>query len=73
MDAPTPTATVPDCMDISRWQTYSVKKGQVLPMPTEQPLRYVATAPTQKWEDGRLTVMKAVYRNQPQAGRHPYN
>lgn len=52
MDAQTPTATVQDCMDISKWQTYSVKKGQVLPMPTEQPLRYVATATAQKWEDG---------------------
>ncbi|MFF0199014.1 hypothetical protein ACFYT5_39560 [Streptomyces anulatus] len=48
MDAQTPTATVQDCMDISRWQTYSVKKGQLLPMPTEQLLRYAATAPAQK-------------------------
>ncbi|MFF3531501.1 hypothetical protein ACFYX5_33025 [Streptomyces rubiginosohelvolus] len=52
MDAQTPTATVQDCMDISKWQTYSTKENQVLPMPSNQPLRYVATAEAQKWEDG---------------------
>ncbi|MFD4224769.1 hypothetical protein [Streptomyces griseus] len=52
MEAQTPTATVRDCMDISKWQTYSTKKDQVLPMPSNQPRRYVATAEAQKWEDG---------------------
>ncbi|MER5556216.1 hypothetical protein ABT001_31885 [Streptomyces sp. NPDC002793] len=52
MDAQTPTATVQDCLDISKWQTYSTKKQEVLPMPSAQPLRYVATATAQKWEDG---------------------
>ncbi|WP_327436461.1 hypothetical protein OG279_37535 (plasmid) [Streptomyces sp. NBC_01201] len=52
MDAQTPTATVQDCLDISKWQTYSTKKNEVLPMPSAQPLRYVATATAQKWEDG---------------------
>ncbi|MEV3898345.1 hypothetical protein [Streptomyces anulatus] len=52
MDAQTPTATVQDCMDISKWQTYSTKKDQALPMPSAQPRRYVATATAEKWEDG---------------------
>ncbi|MFC8645441.1 hypothetical protein ACFUC2_32490 [[Kitasatospora] papulosa] len=52
MDAQTPTATVQDCMDISKWQTYSTKKNQVLPMPSAQPRRYTATATAEKWEDG---------------------
>ncbi|MFJ8770235.1 hypothetical protein [Streptomyces clavifer] len=52
LDARTPTATVQDCMDISKWQTYSTKKDQVLPMPSTQPHRYLATATAEKWEDG---------------------
>ncbi|MFH9118555.1 hypothetical protein [Streptomyces globisporus] len=52
MDAKTPSATVQDCMGISKWQTYSTKEGQVLPMPSAQPTRYVATATAEKWEDG---------------------
>ncbi|MEU9095931.1 hypothetical protein [Streptomyces sp. NPDC048428] len=52
LDATTPTATVQDCMDISKWQTYSTRKNQVLPMPSNQPRRYVATATAEKWEDG---------------------
>ncbi|MFI6661523.1 hypothetical protein ACIBL8_39085 [Streptomyces sp. NPDC050523] len=50
MKATTPTATLTDCMDISRWQTYSTKKHAVIPMPTSQPLRYLATAKAERWK-----------------------
>ncbi|MEV4046309.1 hypothetical protein [Streptomyces sp. NPDC049744] len=50
LDAQTPKALLSDCMDISKWQTYSTKKGKVLPMPTNQPLRYIATAKAERWK-----------------------
>ncbi|MEU0852481.1 hypothetical protein ABZ387_31630 [Streptomyces flaveolus] len=45
-----PKASLSDCMDISKWQTYSTKKDKVLPMPTNQPLRYIATATAERWK-----------------------
>ncbi|MCG8971479.1 hypothetical protein JRC61_38950 [Streptomyces sp. CL12-4] len=50
LDAKTPKASLSDCMDISKWQTYSTKKGKVLPMPTNQVLRYIATAKAERWK-----------------------
>ncbi|GAA3242199.1 hypothetical protein GCM10010260_82100 [Streptomyces filipinensis] len=36
-----PTATISDCLDLSTWQIVERSNGQVLPYPTEQPMRYV--------------------------------
>ncbi|MEV8231300.1 hypothetical protein AB0P41_35540 [Streptomyces sp. NPDC079167] len=55
MDAQTPTATLSDCVDLGRYETYDTKARKVIPLPTEQPLRYVMTATAQRW-DGRWMV-----------------
>ncbi|MFF2174766.1 hypothetical protein [[Kitasatospora] papulosa] len=55
MDAQTPTATLSDCVDLARYETYDSKARKVIPLPTEQPLRYVMTASAQRW-DGRWMV-----------------
>ncbi|MFJ3973398.1 hypothetical protein ACIPYR_35365 [Streptomyces parvus] len=55
MEAQTPTATLSDCVDLSAYETYDVKAKKVIPLPTEQPLRYVMTATAQRW-DGRWMV-----------------
>ncbi|MFB6662549.1 hypothetical protein [[Kitasatospora] papulosa] len=55
MDAQTPTATLSDCVDLARYETYDSKARKVIPLPTEQPLRYVMTASVQRW-DGRWMV-----------------
>ncbi|MGW7587700.1 hypothetical protein [Streptomyces rubiginosohelvolus] len=55
MEAQTPTATLSDCVDLSAYETYDVKAKKVIPLPTQQPLRYVMTATAQRW-DGRWMV-----------------
>lgn len=55
MDAKTPKATLSDCVDLSKYETYDTKAGKVIPLPTEQPLRYVATVTAERW-DGRWMV-----------------
>ncbi|MFC8230702.1 hypothetical protein [Streptomyces sp. NPDC057287] len=55
MDAQTPTAALSDCVDLARYETYDSKARKVIPLPTEQPLRYVMTASAQRW-DGRWMV-----------------
>jgi hypothetical protein len=54
--AKVPTATVQDCVDLSKWETVDTRTGKVLPLPTQQPLRYVATATVERWDGGRWMV-----------------
>ncbi len=49
MNAKTPKATVTDCVDLSDWQTYDVKAKKVIPLPSNQPMRYMATAKAERW------------------------
>ncbi|MFF8574002.1 hypothetical protein ACF06L_22575 [Streptomyces sp. NPDC015408] len=58
LDAGTPTATVTDCIDLARWQTKRVKTGELVPLPSEQPRRYQATATLERWDGGRWMVVK---------------
>jgi hypothetical protein len=53
LDAKVPTATLTDCVDLSRYRT--VKAGKEVPLPTEQPLRYVMTVSAERW-DGRWMI-----------------
>ncbi|MEU5417393.1 hypothetical protein [Streptomyces clavifer] len=55
MDAQTPTATLSDCVDLSGYETYDVKAKKAIPLPAQQPLRYIMTATAQRW-DGRWMV-----------------
>ncbi|MFI5634689.1 hypothetical protein ACIA8E_36145 [Streptomyces sp. NPDC051664] len=50
-----PKATLSDCVDLSKWRTVDTKTGKVIPLPTAQPMRYVATAKAEKW-DGHWMV-----------------
>ncbi|MFD4482788.1 hypothetical protein ACFWPU_42705 [Streptomyces sp. NPDC058471] len=55
LDAKTPKASLRDCMDISKWQTYNKKQKRVVPMPAKQPRRYWATATAERW-DGQWLI-----------------
>jgi hypothetical protein len=57
LEATTPTATLSDCIDLSKYQTYDVRAKKVIPLPSEQPLRYTATATAERW-DGRWMITK---------------
>ncbi|MFJ8770119.1 hypothetical protein [Streptomyces clavifer] len=50
-----PTATVEDCVDLSKWKAERTS-GEVIPLPTAQPLRYVATATVERWDEDRWMV-----------------
>lgn len=56
VDAKLPTATVEDCIDLSKWQTLDTKTNKPIPLPTAQPLRYVATATVERWDNNRWMV-----------------
>ncbi|MEU9015759.1 hypothetical protein AB0D12_40060 [Streptomyces sp. NPDC048479] len=47
-----PRATVQDCIDLSKWKAVRTKTGEPIPLPTNQPRRYVATATAEKWPGG---------------------
>ncbi|WP_432164125.1 hypothetical protein [Streptomyces tendae] len=55
LDTKTPKATLKDCVDLSKYETYDVKAKKAIPLPTNQPMRYVATATAERW-DGRWLV-----------------
>ncbi|MFD7973683.1 hypothetical protein [Streptomyces clavifer] len=65
MEAKIPTATVEDCIDLSKWKAERTPSGEVVPLPTAQPLRYVATATVERWDNQRWMV--TAY--QPDGGR----
>ncbi|WP_330321661.1 hypothetical protein OG927_35960 (plasmid) [Streptomyces clavifer] len=56
LEAKVPTATVEDCIDLSKWQTLDTKTNKPIPLPTAQPLRYVATATVERWDNNRWMV-----------------
>ncbi|MEU2346603.1 hypothetical protein ABZ601_30820 [Streptomyces sp. NPDC012842] len=56
VDVKLPTATVEDCIDLSKWQTLDTKTNKPIPLPTAQPLRYVATATVERWDNNRWMV-----------------
>ncbi|MFD9791369.1 hypothetical protein ACFWXK_10500 [Streptomyces sp. NPDC059070] len=49
-----PKATVTDCIDLSKWKAVRAN-GEPLPLPTNQPVRYVASASAERW-NGRWMV-----------------
>lgn len=51
-----PKATIQDCVDLSKWQTLDTKTNKPIPLPTNQPLRYVATATAEKWPGGWMVT-----------------
>ncbi|MFI8909062.1 hypothetical protein CLM85_15955 [Streptomyces albidoflavus] len=55
LDASPPTAQLTDCIDLADWQ--ETRDGEPLPMPSEQPMRYRASAMAEQWEDGRWRII----------------
>ncbi|MFF9705435.1 hypothetical protein [Streptomyces griseofuscus] len=55
MTAKSPKASLADCIDLSEYQTYDTRAKKVIPLPRNQPLRYVATATAERWK-GRWMV-----------------
>ncbi|MFJ8770507.1 hypothetical protein [Streptomyces clavifer] len=55
LEAKIPTATVEDCIDLSKWRAERTS-GEVIPLPTAQPLRYVAAATVERWDEDRWMV-----------------
>lgn len=52
----TPKASVSTCVDLSEYERYSTRKKAVIPLPSEQPRRYVATATLEKWPGGWIVT-----------------
>ncbi|MFE0116780.1 hypothetical protein ACFWZA_01630 [[Kitasatospora] papulosa] len=55
VDVKLPTATVEDCIDLSKWKAERTT-GEPIPLPTAQPLRYTATATVERWDNNRWMV-----------------
>ncbi|WP_433456366.1 hypothetical protein ACQPXS_46605 (plasmid) [Streptomyces sp. CA-142005] len=55
MTTTTPKASLSDCVDLSKYETYDTRTKRVIPLPTNQPLRYIATAKAERWQ-GRWMV-----------------
>ncbi|MFE7112889.1 hypothetical protein ACFU9W_42905 [Streptomyces sp. NPDC057600] len=52
----TPKATITTCVDLSAYEQYSTQKKAVIPLPTNQPLRYAARATLEKWPNGWMVT-----------------
>ncbi|WP_332010473.1 hypothetical protein OH736_45940 (plasmid) [Streptomyces sp. NBC_01650] len=52
----TPKATITTCVDLSSYEQYSTQKKAVIPLPTNQPLRYAAGATLEKWPNGWMVT-----------------
>ncbi|MFD4142844.1 hypothetical protein [Streptomyces sp. NPDC058572] len=51
-----PTATLQDCIDLSGWKAQRAETGEPIPLPSNQPRRYVATATAEKWPGGWMVT-----------------
>ncbi|OIJ88193.1 hypothetical protein BIV25_37315 [Streptomyces sp. MUSC 14] len=56
LTAKLPKASVTDCIDLTNWKAKQVKTGQVIPLPANQPKRYIATAKAERWS-GRWMIV----------------
>ncbi|MFB8212911.1 hypothetical protein [Streptomyces sp. NPDC056010] len=56
LDGKLPKATIQDCVDLSKWQTLDTRTDKPIPLPSTQPLRYVATARAEKWPGGWMVT-----------------
>ncbi|MEU3606234.1 hypothetical protein AB0E83_12375 [Streptomyces sp. NPDC035033] len=51
-----PTATLTSCVDMTTYEAYSTTRKEVIPLPSAQPRRYVATATVEKWDAGWIVT-----------------
>lgn len=51
-----PKATIQDCLDLTGWKAVRVKTGEPIPLPSNQPRRYIATATAEKWPNGWMIL-----------------
>ncbi|MFB7609865.1 hypothetical protein [Streptomyces gardneri] len=54
--AATPKATLTTCVDLSAYETYDTRAKKPVPLPTNQPLRYVSTVQAEKWPSGWMVT-----------------
>ncbi|MET8506861.1 hypothetical protein ABZV60_19715 [Streptomyces sp. NPDC004787] len=52
LSAKTPKATLTTCVDLSAYETYHTRTNKPVPLPSNQPLRYVSTVLAEKWPNG---------------------
>ncbi|MFD7981051.1 hypothetical protein [Streptomyces sp. NPDC059071] len=52
----TPKATVTTCVDLSTYERYKTKDKRPIPLPSNQPVKYLATAAMQKWPNGWMVT-----------------
>ncbi|MFI5753032.1 hypothetical protein ACIBBE_46210 [Streptomyces sp. NPDC051644] len=50
-----PKATIQDCIDLTGWKAVRTS-GEPVPLPSNQPRRYVATATAEKWPNGWMVT-----------------
>ncbi|MGW0569094.1 hypothetical protein [Streptomyces tauricus] len=48
-----PTATIEDCVDLSKWETIDTRTNKVLSLPTNQPRRRAAGSRRRRRRSGR--------------------
>ncbi|WP_329468521.1 hypothetical protein [Streptomyces sp. NBC_01431] len=56
LSAKTPTAAMTDCVDLSNWQTWDTKANKPIPLPSAQPMRYLAQVKAERWDGGRWMI-----------------
>ena len=52
----TPKAVVTTCVDLSTYERYKTKEKRPVPMPSNQPLKYLATTALEKWPNGWMVT-----------------
>lgn len=58
-------AAISDCLDLAKWQSVYVKTNKPIPLPSNQPRRYRATATAEKWPSGWMVTVYTPHGEQP--------
>ncbi|MFI6055655.1 hypothetical protein ACIBCO_36925 [Streptomyces violascens] len=56
LSAKTPTAAMTDCVDLSHWQTWDTKANKPIPLPSAQPMHYLAQVKAERWDGGKWMI-----------------
>ncbi|MFF7183516.1 hypothetical protein [Streptomyces sp. NPDC008121] len=52
----TPKAVVTTCVDLSTYERYDTRAKKTIPLPSNQPVRYLMTIHTEKWPTGWIVT-----------------
>ncbi|AYG77976.1 hypothetical protein DWB77_00083 [Streptomyces hundungensis] len=64
----TPTAAMTDCVDLSNWQTWDTKANKPIPLPSAQPMRYLAQVKAERWDGGRWMITDFITKGSQPCG-----